>query len=157
MRLKYKANNNRIMKTTIITIVAAFLSISTSFGGNTIHKNVEGSKEEGTVTTTVYNGTDNRDLIPFKQTVFEYNTDKNLKERISYKWDSNIQQWLIVSKYKYEYNISGELINISYVSWNESSKSWNKDVQYAMYIYDKSNESSPIKYLSVTDSKNKKY
>lgn len=156
MRLKYKANNNKIMKTTIITIIAAFLSISTSFGGNTIHKNVEGRKEAGTVTTTVYNGTDNRDLVPFKQTVFEYNTDKNLKERISYKWDSNTQQWLVVSKYKYEYNINGELINISYLSWNESSNSWNKDVQYAMYIYDKSNESSPVKYLSVTDS-NKKY
>lgn len=157
MRLKYKANNNKIMKTTIITILAACLSISTSFGGNTIHKNVEGSKETGTVTTTVYNSTDNRDLVPFKQTVFEYNTDKNLKERISYKWDSNTQQWLVVSKYKYEYNINGELINISYLSWNESSNSWNKDVQYAMYIYDKSNESSPVKYLSVTDSKNKKY
>lgn len=125
------------MKIAIITLtVALFLSISNSFGSNTIYKNVEGSKEAGSITTTVYNSSDRENLEPLKQTVFEYNADKSLKERISYKWNSNSKEWVAIGRYKYEYNTDGKLINVSYMSWNGSTKSWNNDVQYAMYIYD---------------------
>lgn len=146
------------MKIAIITLaVALFLSIGNSFGSNTIYKNVEGSKDAGSITTTVYNSSDAKNLEPLKQTVFKYNSDKSLKERNSYKWNSNSKEWVAIGRYKYEYNINGELINVSYTSWNELSKSWNNDVQYAMYIYDENNVYSPVKYLSVTDNRNKKY
>lgn len=145
------------MKATIITIaVAAFLSISNSFAGNNIYKNTEGSKEAGTIKTTVYNGSGDVYLTPSKQTIFEYNADKSLRERISYKWNPTSKEWAMVSRYKYEYNINGELMNVSYASWNESSKSWNDNIQYAMYIYNENHTHPSVKYLSVTDNRNKK-
>lgn len=139
------------MKTTIITtVVAILLSITAPvLGSDKLYKNVVGDKESGIVTTTVCKSSSNGSLTPLKQTVFYYNSDKSLKERTSYKWDSNTQEWVVVGQHRYEYNSESKLMNISFLCWNKTTKSWHKDVQYAMYVYDANNIDHPVKYLSV--------
>lgn len=139
------------MKTTIITaMVVILLSITNQiFASDKLYKTVVGDKESGVITTTLSQRSFTGYLTPLKQIVFHYNSNKILKQRTSYKWDVNKKEWVLVGQHKYEYNDDKKLMIISYMCWNEASKSWNKDTQYAMYTYDADNECPPVKYLSV--------
>lgn len=146
------------MRTIIITIGAALLlSIGNVFGSNKLYKNVVGNKESGVVTSTVCEGSSEGTLAPLKQNVFHYNSDKSLKERLSYKWNSSRKEWVAITRHIYEYNANGKLIHVSYSQWNQSIKSWDNNIKYALYIYDVNNESSLVKYLAATDNVNKTY
>lgn len=142
------------MKTIIITIAGALLlSIGNIFGSDNLYKNVVGNKELGVVSSTVYHGSKKGSLTltPCTQNVFCYDSNKSLKERISYKWNSETNKWIAIGRHTFEYNADGKLTNVAYSEWNKTIKSWSTDVKYAMYIYDENNEDSPVKYLTVTN------
>lgn len=124
------------MKATIISIaVVTLLSISTSFGSNKLYKNVITNKEKNTTTTTVCRGENDMNLVPLTKCVLQYNANGTLKERISYKWKSYKKGWIPFQKYVYKYE-NENLLAISFVEWNKSTKAWGDDIQYLMDIYD---------------------
>lgn len=124
------------MKAAIISIaVVAFLSISNSFGSNKLYKNVITNKEQNTITTTICKGANDMNLVPLTKCVLQYNTNGTLRERVSYKWESYKKGWIPFQKYVYRYE-NENLLAISFVEWNKSTKAWGDDVQYLTNIYD---------------------
>lgn len=143
------------MKATIITLAAvAVLSIGSVFASNKEYTNVVGSKESGAITSTMSKGSSaGKNLKPTLKNVSCYNADKTLKERYSYKWDADKNDWALVSKHTYEYSAEGKLVNVAYSQWNESKQAWGYNNQYTTYIYDGTN-CQLVKCLAVKEKIN---
>lgn len=136
------------MKATIITLaVAALLSVSNSFGSNTIYKSVETNEQDRTITTTVCQGENEKYLSPIKRYVIVSDSNGSPIEKKIYEWNSDNRSWVAIQKYNYDYNADGKLLSLAFTQWNKITDTWAEDVQYAMYINDTNEENLSVNYL----------
>lgn len=68
-------------------------------------------------------------------------------EKTIYVWNSTNNSWEATVKYNYDYNTDGKLLSLSLAEWNELTDTWAENVQYAMYLNDRSEEMLSINYL----------
>lgn len=101
------------------------------------------------VKTTVYTGESDKHLNPVKQFENRYDANGNLQERVSSSWDGMKSKWIASKKYQYDYSSEGQIQMLSYTTYNESTKTWENETKYAMYIYNSEGNLLTIDYLNI--------
>ena len=146
------------MKTAIITlsivIFAIAGNINDAFSKENYYKNNEVNQEGQITKTTVCIGENGKNLTPVKQFENKYDSNGKLSERILSVWDSRQSKWNINKKYQYEYSADGQLQMLSYMTFDESKKTWEDAIKYAMYIYNPEGTLLLVNYL---DTQNTEY
>lgn len=141
------------MKTIIITLaIAAFAlvgNISNAFSRDNFYKNDEVNEIGQIVKTTVCTGESDKHLTPIKQFENKYDNNGNLRERVVSIWDSMKSKWVSSRKYQYDYTTDGQLQMLSYTTYNESTKVWENETKYAMYMYNSEGNLLSIDYLNI--------
>lgn len=141
------------MKTIIFTLtIAAFALVGTinnAFGRDNFYKNNELNEAGQIVKTTVCTGENEKNLSLVKQFENKYDNNGNLRERILSLWDSQQSKWIASRKYQYDYTTDGQLQMLSYTTYNESSKVWENEITYAMYLYNSEGNLLTVDYLNI--------
>jgi len=127
------------MKAKVISVLLAGLflvgNIGVVFGkGTNTYKNVDKNIVENTVTTEVYNGEEDENLVPVTKHIVTYNENGSAAEKLIYKWDAN-KGWTAHSKYNYYYDFAGNLNALEYAQWNEANKGWSNEPYLTMYVH----------------------
>lgn len=143
------------MKTIIITLaISALALIGNIVNASTkdnFYKNEEVNNAGQIVKTTVCKGEDDKNLTLIKQYENKYDNNGNIRERVLSAWDSNRSKWNAIRKYQYEYTDNGQLQILSYTTYNDSSKAWENEIKYAMYLYSSEGNLLTVDYLNINN------
>lgn len=143
------------MKTIIITLaISALALIGNIVNASTkdnFYKNEEVNNAGQIVKTTVCKGEDDKNLTLIKQYENKYDNNGNIRERVLSVWDSNRSKWNAIRKYQYEYTDNGQLQMLSYTTYNDSSKAWENEIKYAMYLYSSEGNLLTVDYLNINN------
>ena len=143
------------MKTIIITLaISALALIGNIVNASTkdnFYKNEEVNNAGQIVKTTVCKGEDDKNLTLIKQYENKYDNNGNIRERVLSVWDSNQSKWNAIRKYQYEHTDNGQLQMLSYTTYNDSSKAWENEIKYAMYLYSSEGNLLTVDYLNINN------
>jgi len=124
------------MKTLIVTLILSALSAANyEAEAKEFYKNVEIGATGKTITTSIYQGEKEMNLIPYSKQTLKLDENGNAQEKVIYVWNSEKHEWIETFKYQYYYNLSGDIDYLTYTNWNKSLNMWETDIQYTMYIY----------------------
>ncbi len=129
------------MKTNIITlaIIGIFTLglVNQAVAQNTIYKNVEENKEKGYTTVSLYEGKNDKGLVPLRQYVISYSENGFPKDKIIYEWNSDERKWVETVKYEYfMYDADSRPNMLSYSQWDNKTGEWSDNPKYSVYLYD---------------------
>lgn len=127
------------MKAKVISVILAGLflvgNVGVIFGENArIYKNVEQNTSENTITTEVYNGEQDKNLVPVTKHMIKYTENGTPAEKIIYKW-SDDKGWSAYARYTYYYDFDGNMNALEYAQWDDSLNKWSSDPYLTMYIH----------------------
>lgn len=124
------------MKANVLTsvLVAVFFVSTTAFANSPKTKMYTNNEYRDNGCTKEYIFVDDESR-PEMKSVYEYTTDGNLQEKVTYKWNTE-KGWVAIQKYTYEYNKNGQISNMIYTEWNKELQAWSHESQHMLHIYD---------------------
>lgn len=82
---------------------------------------------------------ENIPTIPAYKTTSKYNTNGNATEELTYKWDSNLKDWVKFSKVEHSYYSKDHRNQSIYTNWDTSTQTWvnNSKDTFELYVFGK--------------------
>lgn len=121
------------MKKIFIILASSFLCVSI-FASNPLtvsYSNVENTSNGMIKENTVFSKETNE---PKKRSIFKYDLDGNIQEKIVYQWGGKSKGWVADQKLTYTYGKDKSTPQyLSLTKWDNKAKSWSSDAKMIDY------------------------